>query len=96
MALSTVDSLLICVLWCSSGTTRRHVCFVDLYEKLGNASWSLSIERLMAEGCRYLLCGAKLFGVKSNLGEKSAREGSFCMLPCSAGCEKEVALSCKA
>ena len=50
----------------------------------------------MAEACRCLLHRAKLFGVKSNLGEKSAREGSFCMLPCSAGCEKQVALSCKA
>ena len=45
----------------------------------------------MAEGCRCLLHRAKLFGAESNLGEKSAREGSFCMLPCSAGCEKQVA-----
>ena len=50
----------------------------------------------MAEGCGFLLHRAKLLGVKSNLGEKRAREGSFCILPCSAGCEKQVALSCKA
>ena len=50
----------------------------------------------MAEGWKCLLHRAKLFGVKSNLGEKSAREGSFCILPCSAGCEKQLALSCKA
>ena len=50
----------------------------------------------MAEACRCLLHRAKLFGVKSDLGEKSAREGSFCMLPCSAGCEQQVGLSRKA
>lgn len=95
MAFSMVDSLLICIVWRSPVTSSEHILFENRFAELHSARRSIGVECLTIEVCKCLLLTAYLFGVNGNRQEKSNSDCCFCILPCSAECQKLLVLSCK-